>query len=230
MLKQFGRLVVGTMFVGLSGMAAAVPITDMVTVDGKEWAQADLFANLSWSQIDAVCPGGVCGTGTLNGYDMAGWTWASGSDVSGLFNHYIGSPILGPGFPIWSQNGAGPSAFAGLFFADGWRINYHPSAKLNATIGRTADDAAVIAAIFESYVFSPEGLVTAGTQFSANQYFLGLGAGQVGAWFSRNAPESVETTPDPAIPSPSTLLLLGLGFAALRAASRTKPEQDHSAV
>ena len=61
-----------------------------VTVDGREWAQVEQFTNLSWNDINAICPEGAC-AGTLNGYDMAGWTWASVGDVSALFNHYIGS-------------------------------------------------------------------------------------------------------------------------------------------
>lgn len=64
------------------------PVLGTVTVDGKEWAQVDSFANLSWNDINAVCPEGVC-SGVLNGYDMTGWTWASFDDVSALFNHYI---------------------------------------------------------------------------------------------------------------------------------------------
>ena len=32
------------------------PITDTVAVNGLIWAQADLFLNLSWTEIDAVCP------------------------------------------------------------------------------------------------------------------------------------------------------------------------------
>jgi hypothetical protein len=39
------------------------PIADTVTVDGKEWGQVDLFLNLSWDQINAVCPAGVVAYG-----------------------------------------------------------------------------------------------------------------------------------------------------------------------
>jgi hypothetical protein len=52
--------------------------SNVVTVDGKEWLQPLLFLNLSWADINAVCPNqtGVC-TGVLKGYDMDDWTWAS---------------------------------------------------------------------------------------------------------------------------------------------------------
>ena len=64
-----------------SQSATAVPITDTVIVGDKEWAQVVLFTSLSWNDMNAVCPAGVCGVGTLNGFDMDGWTWASRADV-----------------------------------------------------------------------------------------------------------------------------------------------------
>ena len=51
---------------------------------------------LSWDEIKAVCSAqtGAC-SGLLNGYKMAGWTWASLDDVTALFNFYLGSEVLG---------------------------------------------------------------------------------------------------------------------------------------
>jgi hypothetical protein len=49
--------------------STGIDITDTVTVDGKVWAQVDLFTNLSWNDINAVCPEGAC-FGILNGHDM----------------------------------------------------------------------------------------------------------------------------------------------------------------
>jgi hypothetical protein len=48
-----------------------VEISDTKFVDGREWAQVDQFANLSYQQVAAACPAGVC-TGVLNGYVMDG--------------------------------------------------------------------------------------------------------------------------------------------------------------
>jgi hypothetical protein len=69
-----------------------VPITDTVTIDGREWAQVDLFTLLSWNDVNAVCPEGAC-SGALNGHNMAGWTWASLADVSAIVNFYAGASI-----------------------------------------------------------------------------------------------------------------------------------------
>jgi hypothetical protein len=80
------------------------PITDTVLVQGREWAQVDLFANLTWSDINAVCPEGLCvHGGVLNGKDMTGWTWASADDLNGLINFYLGTPELGPGPDVFSE-------------------------------------------------------------------------------------------------------------------------------
>jgi len=96
---------------------------DIIKVDGKEWLQPDLFTNLSWNDINAVCSAdtGVC-SGELNGYDMNGWTWASVDDVNALFNHYIGSDVLGPGPDDYEAEGPG-SPWAAAFYADGWFPN-----------------------------------------------------------------------------------------------------------
>ena len=102
----------------LSGCPA---ITDIVVVDGNEWAQTDLFRNLKWNSIEQACPAGVC-SGALNGYDVEGWIWASIEDLNGLFNHYIELPALGPGPDTYDD--LNTSTWAPAFFADGWRPTY----------------------------------------------------------------------------------------------------------
>lgn len=98
----------------------ARPITDTISVAGGEWAQVDLFADLSWDDIKTVCPAGVC-SGVLNGFDMTGWMWASVEDLNSLFNHYIGFEALGPGPDSYAEGKN--SEWAPAFFNDGWRPN-----------------------------------------------------------------------------------------------------------
>jgi len=43
-LKQVSRLLLVFMLSGWAGHAAAGSITEIVTVDGNDWAQVDLFA------------------------------------------------------------------------------------------------------------------------------------------------------------------------------------------
>jgi len=95
----------------------ALPIIDAVTANDKTWAQVNLFTNLSWDDINAVCPGGVCGAGTLNGYEMQGWTWASLEEVHFLLSQYVGTiGTWSPPYVYYEPN----SLWAPAFFADGW--------------------------------------------------------------------------------------------------------------
>jgi len=95
---------------------------DTVTVQGRVWAQPNLFsAGPSWNDLRAVCPApaGEC-SGVLYGYNMAGWTWASVDDITALFNFYIGSEKLGPGVDMFREV---DSVWLPKFFDDGWRSN-----------------------------------------------------------------------------------------------------------
>jgi hypothetical protein len=92
------------------------PYKDMITVDGKEWLQPKLFLNLSWKDINAVCPEGVC-AGVLNEINMNGWTWASFDDINALFNYYIGSRVLRAGEANFME---AESEWAPAFYSDGW--------------------------------------------------------------------------------------------------------------
>jgi hypothetical protein len=96
--------------------ASAVPIPATVTVASRQWAQPILFIEVTRSEIAAACPDGAC-SGTLNGYDMNGWTWASADDLNALFNHYIGSEQLGPG-PDWKD--LPDIQWHDVFWSDGW--------------------------------------------------------------------------------------------------------------
>ncbi len=96
--------------------ASAAPIPRTVTVDGKEWAQPVLFTEVTRSAIAAACPEGTC-SGALNGYDMNGWTWALAEDLNTLFNHYIGSDLLGPD-P--DAKNIPDIQWHDIFWSDGW--------------------------------------------------------------------------------------------------------------
>ena len=102
-------------------------ITDTIIVDGKEWAQPDLFAlrDVYWAQVNAACPYGVCREdAVVADYKLAGWTWASHSDVEELFAHYFGSEYFGPMTPNSRQEE--DSEWAPAFF-DEWGAFLAPS-------------------------------------------------------------------------------------------------------
>lgn len=66
-------------------------IQDTVIVNGREWAQVSLFWGVSYAEIEAVCPGGICAnSGSLRGYNMTGWHWATDAEVAEMVAHYFG--------------------------------------------------------------------------------------------------------------------------------------------
>lgn len=80
------NVIAGIGFSLISASSMAGLITDVVTVDDKDWAKPVDFKSATWADVDAVCPRlseGVC-SGTLNGFDMNGWTWASVTDVRSM--------------------------------------------------------------------------------------------------------------------------------------------------
>lgn len=63
---------------------------EIIVASGRYWQQPSLFTNLSWTDIDAICPAAKAGAcdGVLNGRDLSGWTWASSAELRTLFEYY----------------------------------------------------------------------------------------------------------------------------------------------
>jgi len=70
-MKQFFVLNVVLLLLLQSTAVSAEPVIR----DGLEYLQPADFTNLSWNEVNAVCPAGVC-VGTLNAFDLTGFTWA----------------------------------------------------------------------------------------------------------------------------------------------------------
>lgn len=195
-MMAFSRVLTVLAFAVWVGTANAEPITaaDIVSVDGKDWAQVDLFTFLSWNDINAVCPSGVCvDGGMLNGHTMTGWTWASVDDVNAMFNVYLsaagvtGSDLLGPGPDDYRVQG-------GAVWADAleaqWRLTFNydsgPGCCETWTSGYTSTIAGAnvnVASIMEFFVIQLH-LVTTKDIAPPTDY---LAAPVTGAWFYRSA-------------------------------------------
>ncbi len=81
-----------------SANAAAmfIPHDERVFANGATWAQPSLFWRVSWNEVNAQCPGGVCGAGSsLRGYDLSGWVWADSVAVTSLLNSYLAADGIG---------------------------------------------------------------------------------------------------------------------------------------
>lgn len=90
--QRRGRTITACLVASLVGMPAHAKLisdTYRVTVNGTTWAQPLVFHHVSWNDINAQCPSGVCASGGPIGLDMTGWTWAGPTDVSALFNFYL---------------------------------------------------------------------------------------------------------------------------------------------
>lgn len=165
------------------------PITDFITAAGFELAQVDLFTGLTWNDINAICPiwnNGIC-DGTLNGWDMNGWTWADWPTINAVFNSYGKTPPLPLVPPNILGGGQVNSAWAPAFFDDGWRPTLVDSAQ-RKTEGWLRDESLTfgfgdVGQMIDQ--FSPLGNDVAQTAFN---YPKTSAFSFLGAWFYRVAP------------------------------------------
>lgn len=196
---------------------SAIPITsaDTVIVDGTEWVQVDLFTNLSWNDINAACPLGVCIAGSeLNGYTMTNLIWAPIDRVNTLFNSYLitagvsGEDLLGLESDFYTEAG---SVWASDFFSSGWRPTFTNLPALQNIDGLTSEIVwdEVTTGVIQ---WSPSSVI--GDQAATGLIFtsdsMNVSNQYLGAWFYR--PDSL---PTPGIPTPATVALFSLGLAGI---------------
>jgi Dockerin type I domain/Thrombospondin type 3 repeat len=78
--------------------ALAVPYHDG---HGKLWRQPNTAINLTWNQVDQVCPadGQTPCSGSVGGIDFTGWTWATPDQVAQLYSQFapaiLDTPCIG---------------------------------------------------------------------------------------------------------------------------------------
>mgnify|MGYP003678319429 CR=1 FL=1 len=201
------------MLLTLSVNVHATPMSP-VSVAGNEWLQPVEFSAASWNDITAICDPdtGAC-SGSLLGYELTGWTWASVEAVNALFNHYLAGAgvsaprLLGPGPDIYVE--LGRESWVDELLADGWQLVGEPGQDellqgLASTLGRfyLGERRPISAFIGYVKVASQARQVYSGafTDSHADRTAVGKGA-----FFYRAAD----------VPVPGTVLLLGLALVIL---------------
>lgn len=88
---------------GVALLASTIASAQIAYVDtqGREWRQVDGLVNVTWLQVEAICPtdGITPCAGSLAGIDLSGWVWANTDQVTELFAEFVpqivGQPSLG---------------------------------------------------------------------------------------------------------------------------------------
>ena len=165
-----------------------------VIKDGNEWLQPADFVDVSWEQIDAICPATsdrVC-TGSLGGIDITGFIFASIEEVNMLMATY-GVPL--PDLCGGSAARVEDSAWAPAAFAD-----FSPTEEFdgNRWLEGNTSDANICDVIIDPFcTFDQNGFI--GIQSAVDLgdgYCAGPGSISIGVWLYRPyspAPVSVTT-------------------------------------
>tara|TARA_R110002072_G_scaffold123352_2_gene258609 strand:+ start:2092 stop:2772 length:681 start_codon:yes stop_codon:yes gene_type:complete len=200
-LKNIWSKWIAGLAIAVSQTSWAVPITDVVVKDGREWAQVNLFTAISWGTINEQCPAGSCAPGSeINGYDLEGWTWASISAVQALFNQYTGQSTKAPG-DYYEVNSTWGPAFV---------LDFDPtlivgSGSVTAGWSSTRDPRSNVAAYTPFMRYSIDPRLTDSVD-SSLPFNMSIPRQDIGAWFFRDASQ---------VPSSATLTLFSLGMASL---------------
>ena len=198
--------------VAVSQTVSAVPITDTVVVGGQEWAPVDLFSGTSWNTINMQCPAGTCAdTSTINGYDLAGWTWASVDAVQTLFDVFTGQSNPAPSSYTERDSSWAP-AFLSFFGSTGGGCNGRSSCYILAWTS-TPDPHSPGEYAYIGFVQDSERTFTRDYASTYTNDGIHRPYDNVGAWLVR---------PLNAVPVPATLALFGLGLASLWAIRRKR--------
>lgn len=112
---------------------------DEIVVGDQTWYQPALFIGVTWQEIDALCSGGPC-TGSLNGYDLTGWNWASVTDLASLGPFYEAvdpaSDCLAETFRLYGWQETNTTMGSWVFSIAGWTDNeFAPGETAWAFIG-----------------------------------------------------------------------------------------------
>jgi len=193
-----------------------------VIKDGKEWLQPADFVNITWDQIDALCPissAREC-TGLLGGIDITGFTFASIAEVNALMATY--------GVPQPDLCGSEAARVIDSVWATAAFADFSLTSEFdgNRFLEANASDANICDAISDPNCQSDQyGFIGIQSAVSLGDgYCAGPGSIAIGAWLYRAyspAPVAISTLNTYGL----LLTAFGLLLVASRRLSRRKAKQ-----
>lgn len=211
-MKLLGRLIVVLAFF-CHGPARA-ELMPAVLVDGQEWLQPLDFVTQSWSDIAAVCDTGtgVC-NGSLGRNDLTSWLWAGVPDINALFTAFGIPGFTGMSEATgFSRSG---STWASDFLAAFLPTGEGPTGE--GSIGGHMRSSGLVEQAAIGVVIRDVNLPRIGPADFADTGVILTGPAiddpspGIGGWFYKTQ-----------VPSPATLPLLVIGFAALGFSDRKR--------
>ncbi|MBW7836403.1 MAG: hypothetical protein H3C28_07195 [Sphingomonadales bacterium] len=104
-----------------------------VTIGSNEWYQVRDMTGVTWIDMFNACPlaSSYQCSGTVNGHDLTGWTWASGTEVAAMFATVDPASVtnIDPWFSSWGDKLA----------LTGMAMTYHNPTYLDVWSGWTHD-------------------------------------------------------------------------------------------
>jgi hypothetical protein len=204
----FALALLGTLWNGpAEGQSIGLPVFN--DGHGREWRQLTDSVDLSWDDVAAICPTdgtGVCAS-SVQSVSLDGWVWAEVNQIGQLFTYFGDHP--GAINVVFAPNA---TSHADEFLDTAFDSTYSDNVFRWAagwTSTRTPGGAVWVAEVIDKYSGDPNAdILTTADNFGPGTHPY------VGLWLWRAELHQA--------PEPTTLALLGLGFAGLAASRRRR--------
>jgi len=213
-MKSYTKIMAGAALLALSSQASFA--ASFTAADGNTWLQLSDTNNVSFNEVDGLCPAGLC-VGTLsNGTNIAGYTFASNQDVQDLFGAYAG--VSAPAAPSPFSDPVGFATYSTTYLlGSGWNTDFNAGFGTLSAIAGFSINSAENLNLLNNLALAPLVLAVGGTP----SFFKSTNIATILAGSSVNAGAYLYKVS--AVPVPAALLMFApalLGFLGLRRKAR----------